>query len=175
MLSIERQIDLVRARFPQFCVVRRVPHAVTFRGRVRPVESGPEYTLLIKYALPSSLLIERPLKTYYPKVYVQDPDIRLATGHPTNLLPHVWFGDNEPPHLCLFKADSGEWDYSCAIADTTIPDACEWLYFFQAWLATGRWHGGGAEHPTNEEVRYDYRQTLRWHTSSVAVSTALAA
>jgi hypothetical protein len=47
--------------------------------------------------------------------------------------------------LCLFLGNH-EWHESIPIADTLVPWASEWLFFYELWLATGEWLGEG-EHP----------------------------
>lgn len=38
-----------------------------------------------------------------------------------------------------------------AVANTIVPWLAEWLEFYEGWLVTGIWYGGG-EHPNVEEV-----------------------
>jgi hypothetical protein len=71
-----------------------------------------------------------------PKVAVLDPAIQVPAG---KKLPHVFPGDR----LCLHFPN--EWTTAMLIADTIIPWAAEWLVFYELWLATGVWHGGGHE------------------------------
>ena len=72
-----------------------------------------------------------------PKVTVLDPPLELADGKTS--LPHVFHGGD----LCLHLF--GEWNEGRLLTDI-IPWASEWLYFYELWLATGEWFGGG-EHP----------------------------
>jgi len=37
------------------------------------------------------------------------------------------------------------------LAETTVPWAARYLYFYEGWLLTGKWSGGG-RHPTQEEL-----------------------
>ena len=77
-----------------------------------------------------------------PKVYVVSPDLNeLAEGRK---IPHLY--SQYPPHLCLYLPNSGEWDASKAIADCIVRWAYLWLYYFEDWLATDVWKGGGL-HP----------------------------
>ena len=46
--------------------------------------------------------------------------------------------------LCLYRGQ--EFTSRKLLAETIIPWAIEWLYFYEGWLATGKWLGGG-EHP----------------------------
>jgi hypothetical protein len=49
--------------------------------------------------------------------------------------------------LCLFSPSLGEWDVNDLLAETTIFWANEWLYFYEGWLITKKWRGGG-RHPS---------------------------
>lgn len=73
-------------------------------------------------------------------VFVVDPNIRelkkkLAISH---LYPNG--------SLCLYYPDYNEWNADDLWADTLIPWTSLWLYFFELWIATGEWMGGGI-HP----------------------------
>jgi hypothetical protein len=46
--------------------------------------------------------------------------------------------------VCLQTSD--EFNSTCLSAVTIIPWTIEWLFFYETWLATGEWHGGG-KHP----------------------------
>ena len=59
-------------------------------------------------------------------------------------LPHVY--QQHPPLLCLYKPKYREWRSELLIHETIVPWAVEWLYWFEDWLMTGEWAGGG-EHP----------------------------
>jgi hypothetical protein len=48
--------------------------------------------------------------------------------------------------LCLFNPEKREWNPEQRLGDTILPWACIWLYFYEIWLATGDWKGGG-DHP----------------------------
>jgi hypothetical protein len=51
--------------------------------------------------------------------------------------------------LCLFDPQTAEWSPGAAIADTIVPWTYEWLFYFEEWLVSDEWKGGG-RHP---EVR----------------------
>lgn len=60
--------------------------------------------------------------------------------------PHI-YGRNINKHevrLCL--ALPKEFNYSMFIADTIIPWTVEWLFYYEIWLYSGTWYGGGV-HP----------------------------
>ena len=58
--------------------------------------------------------------------------------------PHHFNIDNEKGEVVLCLHMSYEFDYRYHwIADTIIPWTQEWLYYYEMWLATGEWYGGG--------------------------------
>jgi hypothetical protein len=77
-----------------------------------------------------------------PRVVVREPDlVALAGGR---RLPHVY--EQKPPHLCLYLPGTGEWDNSMRISVTIVPWAILWLFYFEEWLESDDWKGGGI-HP----------------------------
>jgi hypothetical protein len=71
-----------------------------------------------------------------------DPDlVRLADGRK---LPHVYSED--PVELCLFRPRYFEWDESVPLDRTIVPWIYLWLFYFEEWLISDQWKGGG-EHP----------------------------
>jgi hypothetical protein len=77
-----------------------------------------------------------------PVVRVLRPQLQLAEGK--TALPHIYPGDE----LCLHYP--GEWTRDMSIAETIIPWASEWLYFYELWALTGEWQGGGHEPGTDD-------------------------
>ena len=89
-----------------------------------------------------------------PSVQIADPDLELlASGRP---LPHVY---NKPLRLCLNLPGTGEWEPKKRIDLTIVPWTYLWLYYFEDWLWTGDWKGGGRHpgdepnHPRNRSLR----------------------
>jgi hypothetical protein len=64
----------------------------------------------------------------------------LAAGHAK--LPHV-FREND---LCLYL--TGEWRPDLKISEYILPWISFWLFFYEVWLLTGEWLGGGHEPTT---------------------------
>ena len=50
-----------------------------------------------------------------------------------------------------YLPSSGEWHGGLLIASTVVPWAVLWLYFFEEWLVSDEWKGGGV-HPANDEL-----------------------
>jgi hypothetical protein len=91
-----------------------------------------------------------------PKVSIREPDLSaLASGRD---LPHVY---HDPIRLCLFLPGSDEWLGSMRIDQTFVPWTATWLYYFEEWLASNEWKGGG-EHPnSNDHELYNRRVRRR--------------
>ncbi|MFE2753872.1 hypothetical protein ACFXGA_17935 [Actinosynnema sp. NPDC059335] len=70
-----------------------------------------------------------------PKVEILAPALPLHPG--ATRLPHV----NHDDTLCLHQR--GEWRSNMPIADTILPWTSEWFYYYEIWLITGEWTGGG--------------------------------
>jgi hypothetical protein len=102
--------------------------------RTRPYLLCREYAIRIVYE-----------KEGIPKVFVKDPDLsKLAEGRD---LPHVY---KRPTRLCLYLPGSGEWLNTMRIDQTLVPWTATWLYYFEEWLVSDDWKGGG-EHPSGDE------------------------
>ena len=105
------------------------PHGFTWRFNVTPTALSDTYTLQLVYNEP-----------FLPKVYVISPKpLTLADG--AEKLPHTY--DTKKQHLCLFRPYSGEWNSTMLIANTIIHWAIEWLFYYENWVYTGKWLGGG--------------------------------
>jgi hypothetical protein len=97
--------------------------------KVRPSVLGREYTIKIIYKQGDK-----------PRVRVINPKLLELAGNQN--LPHV-YPKNE---LCLFMPATGEWNDRSYIAETIVPWTILWLFYFEHWLITGDWQGGG-RHP----------------------------
>lgn len=129
-LTIAQQVARMSI-FPQFRAVWKGNRAA-WTGPLRPTGVSEEYQIEIAYTLGVS-----------PQVSVLSPELRdRADG---TSVPHVYPGYR----LCLFLPGSNEWYPDMFIADTIVPWASLWLYFYEVWYATGKWLGGGV-HPKPE-------------------------
>lgn len=72
-----------------------------------------------------------------PEVRVLSPE--LARGKNEEDIPHMY----DQKRLCLYLPSGEEWKPCDPIALTVVPWASLWLLYYEAWLATGEWHGGG--------------------------------
>ncbi len=77
-----------------------------------------------------------------------DPKLESHPDYEEGPIPQVYWDDQdlEHPVLCLFSLEGQEWNLDDLVAETTIYWAARWLYFYEGWLATKMWKGGG-HHP----------------------------
>ena len=86
-----------------------------------------------------------------PETYVLGPNlIELANGRRP---PHIYRDSSHGVKLCLWLPRQREWVPQMRLIDTYIPWACEWLWYFEFWLATGEWIGGGEHPPAMDPAR----------------------
>jgi hypothetical protein len=151
-----RAIPLIHQRL---ALARRYPgskvtltrHELVWSGRLSPSEFSETYEVVISHNLHSS-----------PLVYVARPRLEVVTG---KRLPHVF-----PLNTLCLHTLSPSWIASRLVANTLVPWASEWLFFYELWLATGgEWSGEGVHpatgsrdprKPSREEVEELRQQKL---------------
>lgn len=149
LISIEAQIAAMTERWPDFEVVERSDRFAAWQGRIQPVQQY--YTVRIAYRVP--LAIEAfTLLSIQPRAQVLDPVLERHPDYEDGPIPHVYVNRDEPrlPYLCLFDPYAREWTPGDLLAETTLPWTARYLFFYEGWLATRKWRGGG-RHPTREE------------------------
>ena len=78
----------------------------------------------------------------FPKVCAQNPDLNaLADGR---FLPHVYSA--RPVQLCVYHPKYLEWAPTQSFTETIVPWTYLWLAYYEDWLVTDEWKGGG-KHP----------------------------
>jgi hypothetical protein len=82
-----------------------------------------------------------------PDVYVERPNLKLLAGG--RRLPHVY--QQDPVQLCLYLPRTYEWQAWMRIDNTIVPWAILWLFYFEEWLSSDEWKGGG-EHPVASDL-----------------------
>ena len=106
-------------------------------GKVKPTAFSKEYNVLITYKMLES-----------PKIWIIGEELEQLD----NLdFPHNYCvePENKMVRICLYRYS--EFNKYKLLAKTIIPWTIEWLYFYELWLATGEWLGGG-QHPSKEKV-----------------------
>ena len=139
--SISEQVDAMEHEWPTFRVgkINRKNQSAVWTGNLMPQFTS--YRVQVQYVVGN-----------FPKVRVLAPPLERQPGNDEGHLPHV-YGPLDDPTLCLFDPVSEEWDFTMLISQTIIPWTIDWLTFYEFWVMTGVWSGGG-RHPTqrNEET-----------------------
>jgi len=120
-LSAAQQAFALRARFPDVQGKLKAGRLV-WTGSLKPTPLSRSYRVQMVFGPRGQ-----------PQVRVLDA---LATREGRSL-PHVYSNGT----LCLHEPD--EWMATMTIADTIVPWTAEWLAYYEIWLVTGDWYGGG--------------------------------
>ena len=145
-LSVADQDAAIQRLFPAFRLTCPFDFMGKWRGPLRPLartyEIGIAYFPRVHFA---GAIIANPWIT----VEVLDPVIELDPRGTGEMPPHIYrrLETMSGWSLCLFDPRTEDWEPHRPIAETIIPWAAEWLFFYEGWLIDGRWAGGG-EHPT---------------------------
>lgn len=116
----------VKRRFPTATGGIKCGHAeLTFF--LKPTENSIEYTVKL-YAKQGSKSVN---------LFVVKPQIKYNEGG--KKVPHLYRDGS----LCLYYPDYNEWSYRDSWAETLIPWASLWLFYYEIWKETNQWLGGG--------------------------------
>jgi hypothetical protein len=129
-LPLGLQLAKLRARCPGF-EYRRGEAA--WYGPLQPTPTSPVYTVKLAHC-PGGV----------PRVWVIRPAL-----HPEARSLHR-YGDGS---LCLYYPDDGDWRDDRFLADTIVPWAAEWLFFYACWLIDPRRRWLGPEAPHGDPKR----------------------
>jgi hypothetical protein len=144
-INLAMQAARLKSIFPLTTIAAR-NDKLTWRGTIVPSAASRSYEVKLEY-----------VRDGHPNVYVLSPRLERFPGE--DRLPHVY--DTEQQRLCLYYKRAREWNPGMLIADTILPWTSEWLFFYEIWLGTGEWHGGGihgtksAESVTNGEQQFE--------------------
>ena len=142
MKSIDEQIAAIETQWPEFVLKERTGRTARWEGTLVPVRRP--HLVRIRYGVPS--VIERfTINQIQPRVQVIKPTLQRHPNYEQGPTPHVYRNpdDTALPYLCLFNPTGDEWEPGDLIAETILFWAARWLFFYEGWLATKRWRGGG--------------------------------
>ncbi len=139
----QRHAELKALRWPESTLEFVQGRELRFGFKVAPTPMARVYQCLLK-VYPSN----------FPELLVMDPDPKeLAAGR---TLPHIYPHKGQGTKLCLWLPRAHEWVPQMRFSETYLPWAAEWLDYFEEWLVTDVWAGGG-EHPEPKSRRWGRR------------------
>lgn len=109
--------------------------------------------------------------TKSPTLIVVAPDLNLLSGG--KKLPHTYPHTGRGIKLCLWWPKGRDWVPQMKLADTYIPWTVEWLHYFEDWLFTGDWAGGGA-HPDMRAKRWSRQHSASEMRTSESMSRSVS-
>ena len=123
------QLNCLKSKYPE-STGRIVNGKIIWNYIVKPTPKSNEYKIRITYGNGS-----------YPIVEIVEPRNLLREKEGADFI-HM-YRDSKAGHqmLCLYA--NGEWTPQKFISATIVPWAVEWCYFYEVWLDTGKWLGGG--------------------------------
>lgn len=94
-----------------------------------------------------------------PRVYMLEPEIDMSSSLEIHTFGKTYHGayKRRLPELCLTYSKYKEWNETVLLTDSYIPWAIEWTEFYELWLLTGKWYGGGIH--LGEEEKTDGKDT----------------
>jgi hypothetical protein len=114
--------------------------SMTWKYDVHPTLLSRTYTVQINYRVGKQ-----------PQILIRRPDLIELAGD--RRLPHVY--QQNPPLLCVYRPTKGEWTSRMRLDQTIVPWTSLWLFYFEEWLASNEWKGGG-EHPGDTDKPLPY-------------------
>lgn len=102
---------------------------------VQPTPLSREYLVRIIYKFGSQ-----------PSVFALKPSLKILSEGKE--IPHLYSQKKE--EICLYRPKYKEWIPAQHIAKTIVPWIYSWLFYFEEWLISNEWKGGG-EHPPRRE------------------------
>lgn len=126
----QQKVALCKFFSQSTCIISK--GKLVWKSIVRPTHLSREYNVEIRYSISNG-----------PEVYVFGDELQKLDDKD---FPHNYGVDVESKRvkICLYRYQ--EFSSDKLLSDTIIPWTIEWLYYYEIWLATGEWQGGG-EHP----------------------------
>jgi hypothetical protein len=143
-MSITNHVGAIKSYFPDG-KIHSSKDKLTWVGNITPTPLSETYEIKVTYSYSDGV-----------KIYVVNPKpLPLASSQ--ERLPHVY--SHEKQQICLYYPNGKEWNNSQYLVHTIFPWASEWLMYYELWLATGTWLGGGRHINEEEKVKEGENET----------------
>lgn len=144
-LSVREQDRRIRAELPTFRLCVDAEWIGIWEGVLCPI-AQPYLVRIVYFSRRQFSTWE--LSNPYVSVTVLDPPVGPDPRGTGERVPHIYGLGCDPafPRLCLYDPVASEYRPDMPIASFIIPWAIDWLFFYEDWVRTGIWRGGG-RHP----------------------------
>lgn len=129
----QRGLELSKLGWPGAQVQFRQGKELRFVFSVSPTLMGRSYRCMLRVP-----------RSGYPSMVVLEPDLKSLAGD--RCIPHTYMHQGKGTELCLWLPRELQWNSGMRLSETYLPWTAEWLDYFEEWLETDSWAGGGA-HP----------------------------
>jgi len=119
-----QQIQSMGDHFPGFHYKATRNGGLVWNGELQPTPESPRYRVRIDHEGGDA-----------PAVWVEKPDLPKDA-------PHRYPSGK----LCLYWPEEWSWRDEETLAETIVPWAALWLYYYEVWQVTGEWLGPEAPH-----------------------------
>ena len=134
-ISLKVQLKMIKEKFPHVQVLKQKGNSFIITLKIRPTYLSKDYNIKIHFDRNDGVI-----------VYVIDEILRVAKNR--TRLPHVY--SHKEQRLCLYSPSRREWSNNKLIVSTIIPWTSDWLFYYELWVESGQWFGGGHD---------EYRET----------------
>jgi hypothetical protein len=133
-LNLAQQLFSLRQFYPEGEGAIKHP-VLTWEGQLTPTPLSRTYYTRVTYRVGSA-----------PETRVLSPSlVELADGR---RIPHLY--SQKDRRLCLYVPGTNQWNSSKFISKTIIPWSLLWFFYFEEWLLSGEWKGGGVHPPSKD-------------------------
>lgn len=132
----DQKISLKMAYKGSSCEIKG--KALLWMGNIQPTPISRIYTVVLKFRMWET-----------PQIWIMGDALKNLDSPD---FPHKYDIDIDKKivRVCLYRYR--EFNTYKLLSNTIIPWTIEWLYFYEIWLATGEWCGGG-EHPNSGAIK----------------------
>lgn len=152
-LALYEHYHGLRTHYPDGkCIITSKNKKLVWEGMLKPSPFSREYKVRLEYEPPRA-----------PRCFVIFPNLNQLSGG--RKIPHTYASSlpSKITQLCLYLPRErhpdkfAEWLPQYQLSETILPWASLWLFYFEQWLYSGEWAGGGA-HPNDGDDGLYYEE-----------------
>lgn len=153
------QREAMALRFPGLTMTVDLPWISVWEGELRPLSQSHRVRVTDHRGSDDGRIV---FVGRLPSVRVRSP-ITLRADTPDEPVPHIYGRHDDPrgTDLCLFHPASRDWTDDMLLAESIVPWAAEWLFYYEMWHVTGIWGGEEAPHEPASADRASVRPRKR--------------